>query len=249
MNESTARWRRVEQICQDALDRPAAERAAFLLAACGEDALLRHEVEGLLMHEAAGSAFLESPTGAVAAAAMEPVSPRLSGHRVGVFDVGPLLGVGGMGEVYRARDTRLDRDVAIKILPEAFAHDAERVARFQREAKMLASLNHPHIAAIYGLEESAGLNLLVMELVEGHDLSQRIARGPIPIDEALADRDAGRRGARGRTRGRDHPSGSETREHQGARGRHGEGAGLRTGEGDGASRRVVARHRRSQRRR
>jgi Tol biopolymer transport system component len=185
MNERVDRWRRVEQICQDALDRPAAERAVFLQAACGEDALLRHEVEGLLMQEAAGSAFLESPTGALAAAAMEPVSPRLRGHRVGVFDVGPLLGAGGMGEVYRARDTRLDRDVALKILPEAFAHDAERVARFRREAKMLASLNHPHIAAIYGLEETAGLNLLVMELVEGHDLSQRIARGPIPIDEAL----------------------------------------------------------------
>ncbi|NOT27643.1 MAG: serine/threonine-protein kinase [Acidobacteria bacterium] len=185
MKESTTRWHRVEQICQDALDRPAAERAAFLLAACGEDALLRHEVEGLLMQEAAGSAFLEAPTGAIAAAAMEPVSARLSGHRVGVFEVGPLLGVGGMGEVYRARDTRLERDVAIKILPAAFAHDAERLARFQREAKMLASLNHPHIAAIYGLEESAGLNLLVMELVEGHDLSQRIARGPIPTDEAL----------------------------------------------------------------
>jgi len=185
MKESSARWQRVEQICQDALDRPAAERAAFLVVACGEDDLLRHEVEGLLMHEAAGSAFLESPTGAVAAAAMEPVSSRLSGHRVGGFDVGPLLGIGGMGEVYRARDSRLDRDVAIKILPEAFAHDAERVGRFQREAKMLASLNHPHIAAIYGLEEGAGLHLLVMELVEGHDLSQRIARGPIPIDEAL----------------------------------------------------------------
>ena len=185
MNERIARWRRVEQICQDALDRPAAERAVFLEAACGEDALLRHEVEGLLMQEVAGSEFLESPMGAVAAAAMEPVSSRLSGHRVGVFDVGPLLGVGGMGEVYRARDTRLDRDVAIKILPEAFAHDAERLARFQREAKMLASLNHPHIAAFYGLEESAGLHLLVMELVEGHDLSQRITRGPIPIDDAL----------------------------------------------------------------
>jgi eukaryotic-like serine/threonine-protein kinase len=185
MNERIDRWRHVEQICQAALDRPAAERAVFLQAACGADALLRHEVEGLLMQETDSCAFLESPSGALAAAAMEPLSPRLSGHRVGVFDVGPLLGAGGMGEVYRARDTRLDRDVALKILPEAFAGDAERVARFQREAKMLASLNHPHIAAIYGLEECAGLNLLVMELVEGHDLSQRIARGPIPIDEAL----------------------------------------------------------------
>ena len=90
-----------------------------------------------------------------------------------------------MGAVFRARDTKLDRDVAIKILPEAFAHDADRLARFTREAKTLASLNHPHIAAIYGLEESDGITALVMELVEGDDLSQRIATGAIPIDEAL----------------------------------------------------------------
>ena len=90
-----------------------------------------------------------------------------------------------MGQVFRARDTKLDRDVAIKILPEAFAHDADRLARFQREAKTLASLNHPNIAGIYGLEESGGMTALVMELVEGDDLSQRIARGAIPLDEAL----------------------------------------------------------------
>src|SRR3954453_22920328 len=90
-----------------------------------------------------------------------------------------------MGQVFRARDTRLDRDVAIKILPEAFAHDADRLARFTREAKTLASLNHPHIAGIYGLEESDRIVALVMELVEGEDLSQRIARGAIPLDEAL----------------------------------------------------------------
>ena len=90
-----------------------------------------------------------------------------------------------MGQVYRARDTKLDRDVAIKILPEAFARDADRLARFQREAKTLASLNHPHIAGIYGLEESCGVTALVMELVEGEDLSQRITRGALPLDEAL----------------------------------------------------------------
>ena len=90
-----------------------------------------------------------------------------------------------MGQVFRARDTKLDRDVAIKILPEAFAHDVDRLARFQREAKTLASLNHPNIAGIYGLEESGGTTALVMELVEGDDLSQRIARGAIPLDEAL----------------------------------------------------------------
>jgi Tol biopolymer transport system component len=107
------------------------------------------------------------------------------GTRLGVFTLVQEIGRGGMGEVYRARDTKLDRDVAIKILPDAFAHDADRLARFQREAKTLASLNHPNIAAIYGLEESGGVTALVMELVEGDDLSQRIARGATPLDEAL----------------------------------------------------------------
>ena len=90
-----------------------------------------------------------------------------------------------MGEVYRATDTKLKRQVAIKILPPSLAADADRLARFQREAEVLASLNHPNIAAIYGLEESAGITALVMELVEGEDLSQRIEKGAIPIDEAL----------------------------------------------------------------
>jgi serine/threonine protein kinase len=107
------------------------------------------------------------------------------GPRLGAYDITAAIGEGGMGQVFRARDTKLDRDVAIKILPEAFAHDAERLARFTREAKTLASLNHPNIAAIYGLEESGGTTALVMELVEGDDLSQRIARGAIPLDEAL----------------------------------------------------------------
>ena len=108
-----------------------------------------------------------------------------AGTRLGPYEVTSQIGVGGMGEVYRARDTKLDRDVAIKVLPEAFAADPERIARFQREAKTLASLNHPHVAAIYGLEESGGTRALVMELVEGEDLSQRIARGAIPLDDAL----------------------------------------------------------------
>jgi Tol biopolymer transport system component len=106
------------------------------------------------------------------------------GTRLGVYEITAPMGAGGMGEVYRARDTKLDRDVAIKILPEAFAHDAERLARITREAKTLASLNHPNIAGIYGLEES-GITALVMELVEGDDLSQRMAKGAIPLDEAL----------------------------------------------------------------
>ena len=112
--------------------------------------------------------------------------PLSVGTRLGPYEIVAAIGAGGMGEVYRAHDTRLDRDVAIKLLPEAFADDAERVARFQREAKVLASLNHPHIAAIYGLEDADGVKALVMELVEGEDLAQRLARGATPLDEALA---------------------------------------------------------------
>src|SRR5436190_23884647 len=110
-----------------------------------------------------------------------------AGARLGPYEVLSLIGAGGMGEVYRARDTRLDRDVAVKILPEAFTADADRVARFQREAKVLASLSHPNIAIIHGLEhaDGAGAHALVMELVEGEDLAQRIARGPLPLAEAL----------------------------------------------------------------
>ena len=115
-----------------------------------------------------------------------------SGSRIGGYEITAKLGEGGMGEVYRAHDPKLERDVAIKILPDAFAHDAERLARFEREAKTLASLNHPHIAHVYGFEQSpstssgqAAYSALVMELVEGEDLSARIKRGPVPPDEAL----------------------------------------------------------------
>ena len=106
-----------------------------------------------------------------------------SGDRLGVFEIVDRLGVGGMGEVYRARDTKLRREVAIKILPEAFAADADRVTRFEREAELLASLNHPNIAAIYGVEESCGVGAIVMELVDGETLEERL---PVPLDEALA---------------------------------------------------------------
>jgi eukaryotic-like serine/threonine-protein kinase len=106
--------------------------------------------------------------------------------RVGPYEIVSRLGAGGMGEVFRARDTRLNRDVALKVLPESFAADADRIARFTREAQALAALNHPHIAQIHGFEESDGVRALVMELVEGEDLAERIARGPIPVDEALA---------------------------------------------------------------
>jgi len=133
-------------------------------------------------------------TQAVAASNLAP------GSRLGPYEVTALLGEGGMGQVYRATDTNLKRQVAIKVLPASVAGDADRLARFQREAEVLAALNHPHIAAIHGLEKTSDVTALVMELVEGEDLSQRIARhstgahgvpsdaegrGAIPLDEAL----------------------------------------------------------------
>src|SRR5882762_6022756 len=107
------------------------------------------------------------------------------GTRLGVYEITAQIGEGGMGEVYRATDTKLGRDVALKVIPDTFALDADRLARFQREAHVLASLNHPHIAAIYGFEDSGETHALVLELVEGGTLADRIARGPIPPDEAL----------------------------------------------------------------
>ena len=107
------------------------------------------------------------------------------GSRLRHYAVTALIGEGGMGEVYRARDTKLDRDVALKVLPSAFTDDPDRLARFEREAKVLASLNHPNIGHIYGLEEAEGQKALVLELVEGPTLADRIKQGPIPVEEAL----------------------------------------------------------------
>jgi len=108
-----------------------------------------------------------------------------AGIQLGPYEILSLLGTGGMGEVYRAHDTKLHREVALKVLPSEFASDPERMGRFKREAQLLASLNHPNIAAIYGLEEGAGVRALVMELAEGPTLAERISHGPIPLGEAL----------------------------------------------------------------
>jgi len=107
------------------------------------------------------------------------------GHKLAHYEILEPIGKGGMGEVYRAKDSKLGRDVAIKVLPEEFAENEERLARFKREAKVQASLNHPNIALIYGLEQSDSTHYLVLELVPGETLAERISRGPIPLEEAL----------------------------------------------------------------
>ena len=179
------RHRLLEELCHNAFERDPAERAAFLADACVDDQALRREVEELLAHAEDAVHFIETPALDVAAAAFaRPPAPV--GRKVGPYAVLSLLGSGGMGEVYRARDSFLHRDVAIKILPTFVGSDADRRARFEREAHLLAALNHPNIAAIYALEHVDGMPALVLELVEGDTLADRVARGPLSLDEAAA---------------------------------------------------------------
>jgi hypothetical protein len=169
------RWQRVKGLFQAAVERPPEERAAFLAAAAGEDEALRREVESLLASDVSDAGF----------SVAVPVAVLTAGVRIGAYEIVAPLGAGAMGDVYRACDTKLNRDIALKVLPELFALDPDRLARFRREAQLLATINHPNIAAIYGLEESDGSQALVLELVDGPTLADRIARGPIPLEEAL----------------------------------------------------------------
>jgi eukaryotic-like serine/threonine-protein kinase len=179
------RWAATERLYHEALACGADERASFLADACAGDDTLRREVESLLAHDG-GAAFLSTP-----AVPIRIDGGMRIGQAHGPYVVSAPLGEGGMGEVYRARDSNLGRDVAIKILPRAFTADPDRLARFEREARLLASLNHPHIGAIYGVEESNGVRALVLELIEGETLADKLAgeeaRGEgLPIPEALA---------------------------------------------------------------
>jgi len=172
-------WRRAEELFHAALERPAEARKAFLDEACGADAELRRLVEMLVSKDEHAGSLLEEPLLPQVVAALG-ARESLVGRQFGPYRILTLLGAGGMGEVYRAHDSKLGRDVAIKTLPREFARDPERLARFRREARTLASLNHPNIAAIYGLQESTGVDYLVLELVEGETL-----HGPLPLATAL----------------------------------------------------------------
>jgi serine/threonine-protein kinase len=176
-------WPRLKEAFDGARALALDARPAYLAEACNGDAALRHEVELLLAHDHQAASFLETP-------AMQfddsLVAKSLEGQCIGAYQVSTLIGTGGMGQVYSARDTKLNRLVAIKVLLPAVANDPDRLARFSREAQLLASLNHPHIAQIHGFENAGGLHALVMELVEGPTLADRITQGAIPIEEALA---------------------------------------------------------------
>jgi serine/threonine protein kinase len=169
---------RITDLYHRALERAPQDRLAFLEQACGADDALRAEVESLLGYDA--SSFLEEPAAATTAGTL------VAGRRIGPYTIVAQLGVGGMGEVYRARDSKLGRDVAIKILPSHFTSDPERRARFAHEARVLATLNHPNIGAIHGLEQSDGMTALVLELIEGPTLADRLERGALPVADALS---------------------------------------------------------------
>ena len=179
------RWSRLEQLYHEAIGLDEADRAEFLARACGDDRVLRTDLESLLSEGGASEPFLEEPALAAGARLVADEVPPLSDREFGPYRLNGLLGAGGMGDVYRARDTILARDVAIKILPEAFNEDPERLARFKLEAQFLASLSHPNIAAIYGVHESDGVRGLVLELADGETLKQRIDRGPVPLYEMV----------------------------------------------------------------
>jgi Tol biopolymer transport system component len=172
------RWHQVTAIFHAARTRTAAERDQFLAEVCGDDASLRQDVDALLAGDAGAGSFGDTPLFAPAPV-LEP------GALFGAYRIERLIGSGGMGRIYRARDTTLGRDVAIKVLPDGFLADPMRVERLQREARVLAALNHPNIATIYGLEEVNGVLGLVLELIDGPTLADRIARGPMPLGESL----------------------------------------------------------------
>ena len=180
------RWKQISQIYEDARTRRASEREAYLKEACAGDASLQLEVQALL-DQPTSPQGLEGLTPSMVAQALGPVDEgvNFTGRRFGAYLVHERIAVGGMGEVYRARDTRLGRDVAIKVLPQAFANDPDRLARFEREARVLAALDHPHIGTIHGIEESDGVRALVLGLVGGDTLAERIARGALSISDAL----------------------------------------------------------------
>ena len=260
MDDDVRRWNRVKQVFQDALERRADERGIFVRTACGDDRELQSEVESLLVAHVAAGSFAQghaiealAPSAAVSLRDGAWAEHRLQrGARLGHYEILSAIGKGGMGEVYRARDSKLERDVAIKILPRIFTSDPDRLARFEREARLLASLNHPNIGAIYGLEDVDGIPALVLELVEGDTLAERLVRGRAASGSSKRgtragraaagrsphDRATDRRRARGRARQGHRPPRPEARQYQDHTRRRREGARLRPREVGGWSGRL-----------
>src|SRR5262245_28607041 len=177
-NDDHGRWRRVKDLFADVVSRPPAERERFLLDVCAGDAALKREVEALLSsHDAAGTFLDHAPA---------PPSVHLdAGARLGPYEIVERVGAGGMGEVYRAHDSRLHRDVALKVLPPALVADPQLRERFVQEARAASALEHPHIAVIHEIAEISGTTFIAMELVRGESLAAAVARGALTPARAL----------------------------------------------------------------
>ena len=181
------RWKRTEELYHEALAKAEGERADYLTDACRDDDALRSDVESLLNGLQDGDHFLKEPAHLMAEHIVAHLAgPELIGRTLAGYHVHGLLGAGGMGEVYRASDTTLKREVAIKILPHSVGNNADRLGRFEREAHILASLNHPHICAIHGLHEAEGFRFLVLELVSGQTLQSVLADGSRQLTDSTA---------------------------------------------------------------
>ncbi len=192
MTGDRRRWTRVKEIFDSVLAAPAEQLDPILRDACGDDGALEEDVRSLLAaHENAGT-FAALPAAdvldAIAVATAANDGPALAvGAQLGPYRILGALDAGGMGEVYRALDTRLHREVAVKVLPAMWSHDGDRIARLEREARLLAALNHPHIATIHGLEVAGAVRAVVMELIEGPTLADRLAEGPLLVGDAIAN--------------------------------------------------------------
>jgi serine/threonine protein kinase len=180
------RWQQIDKLMDSALELEASQRSVFLDQACAGDEELRREVEKLLgAHQQAGS-FLGSPAVHIASKGIaQDQKPSLVGRQLGAFRIVCLLGAGGMGEVYRAQDTRLTRSVAIKVLPSHLSNDVNLRQRFEREARAVSNLNHPHICTLHDIGRQDGIDFLVMEYLEGETLAQRLEKGRLPLKQAL----------------------------------------------------------------
>jgi serine/threonine protein kinase len=182
----TDRWQQIEKICQSALELEESQRKAFLEEACGADAELRREVESLLGFDKRGDGFIEQPALEAAARMIGQEKPEsLLGQQLGSYQIQSLLGAGGMGVVYKGRDLRLNRSVAIKVLPRDKVSDPERKRRFIQEARAASALNHPNIITIYDIGNESGIDFIVMEYVEGKTLDQLLPHKGMKLNEAL----------------------------------------------------------------
>src|SRR5262245_38264475 len=183
---TSERWRQLEDLFHSTRDRAPRDRAAFLDAACADDRTLREQVEGLIESFDAAGDFIEKPLIEDSLSNASRPSESIVGHKIDNYEILSLIGAGGMGEVYLARDARLDRQIALKFLPAQFTADPAQVQRFEREARAASALNHPNIITIYEIGQEDGMHFIATEFIEGCTLREVIVNGKMQLGESLA---------------------------------------------------------------